>query len=135
MKQMSHEKLKVYQKASEFLAIAAEVIDGVPRGNSGIIDQLKRASLSIPLNIAEACGKTGICDNKRFFSIARGSALECSAILDACKTLKLANPLLVQRGKSLLFDIVSMLSTLTKKNIVKIDQDQNQDKGKEKEQA
>ena len=135
MRQMSHEKLKVYQKAKEFLEITAQVIDEIPRGNAAISDQLKRASLSIPLNIAEACGKTGISDNKRFFSIARGSAMECSAALDACKILKLANPIVVQRGKSLLFEIVSMLSTLTKKNIIKIDQDQNQVKAQGEEQA
>jgi four helix bundle protein len=54
-------------------------------------DQLKRASLSIPLNIAEGYGKRGSDDGARLHDIARGSAHECGALLDAGKVLKLAD--------------------------------------------
>ena len=37
---------------------------------------------SIPLNISEGCGRPKIEDRKRFYSIARGSAMECAAISD-----------------------------------------------------
>ena len=63
----------------------------MPRGNSGLSDQLRRASLSTPLNIAEGSGKPTAADRKRFCGIARGSAMECSAILDACRVLSLAD--------------------------------------------
>ena len=76
------------------------------------MDQLKRASLSIVLNIAEASGKTTRADNARFFSIARGSAMECGAVLDACRVLGLANPRQVEDGKDLVVRIVSMLSKM-----------------------
>ena len=49
----SHEKLDVYQRAIEFLAMTANLIEGLPRGNASLADQLKRASLSISSNIAE----------------------------------------------------------------------------------
>ena len=42
-------------------------------------DQWLRASQSIPLNIAEGNGKTAEADRRRYFEIARGSALECAA--------------------------------------------------------
>ena len=45
-------------------------------------DQWLRASQSIPLNIAEGNGKSSSNDRRRFFEIARGSALECAAIQD-----------------------------------------------------
>lgn len=45
-------------------------------------DQWLRASQSIPLNIAEGNGKTAKADRRRYFEIARGSALECAAIQD-----------------------------------------------------
>ena len=76
------------------------------------MDQLKRASLSIVLNIAEASGKTTRADNARFFSIARGSAMECGGVLDACRVLGLANPRQVEDGEDLVVRIVSMLSKM-----------------------
>ena len=84
MKMLSHERLDAYQIAIQFLAWSNEVIEALPRGTASLSDQLRRASLSIPLNIAEAVGKTGKADRQRFFAIARGSALECAAIVDAC---------------------------------------------------
>ena len=52
-------------------------------------------------------------DNRRYFAIARGSALECAAALDACKILKLADFALIDEGKECIIDIVSMLSKLS----------------------
>jgi four helix bundle protein len=56
------------------------------RGHGGVHrparDQWLRASRSIPLNIAEGNGKTADADRRRYFEIARGSALECAAIQD-----------------------------------------------------
>ena len=44
-------------------------------------DQLHRAALSIPLNLAEGRGKPTMADQKRFFHIAMGSVRECQALL------------------------------------------------------
>ena len=69
---LHHEDLDAYQAAIEFLALAAKLIDHFPRGYGSLADQLKRASLSIPLNIAEGYGKKGVADRARFYDIARG---------------------------------------------------------------
>jgi four helix bundle protein len=45
-------------------------------------DQLKRASSSIALNLAEGRGKPTIKDQLRFFHIAMGSVRESQSILD-----------------------------------------------------
>ena len=74
--QMSYEKLRVYQQALQFLSFAAAVTERLPRGNGPIADQLKRASSSVCLNTAEACGKIRDADRKRHFTMARGSAME-----------------------------------------------------------
>ena len=60
---LSHEKLEVYQKSIQFLAVSVKIAPTLPRGYGELTDQLKRASLSLPLNIAEASGRTGSSDN------------------------------------------------------------------------
>ena len=109
---LSHEKLDAYQVAIEFFAFSAELLETFPKGHSALADQLRRGSLSIPLNTAEAVGKATRADSSRFFAIARGSALECVAILDACAILGLVDTDKKNRGKHLLMREVSMLSKL-----------------------
>lgn len=50
---LSYKKLDVYCLSIEFLAVAWELRTSSPRGHGELADQLYRASLSIPLNIAE----------------------------------------------------------------------------------
>ena len=109
---LSHEKLDVYQCAVQFLALSAKLLDGLPAGNSVLADQLKRAALSIPLNIAEGTGKSSPADRRRFYGIARGSAMECGALLDAARVLSLGTAEGLEDGKALLVRIVSMLSKM-----------------------
>lgn len=61
------------------------------------------------MNIAEGYGKRSPADRARFYDIARGSAHECGAILDASKILDIVDHETFARGKSLLHRIVSML--------------------------
>jgi four helix bundle protein len=107
--QLNHEKLEVYQVAIQFLAFASQTIKIIPSGYGFLSDQLKRASLSIPLNIAEGNGKFTKDDKAKFYKIARGSANECGAILDALKTMELLESDSLAKGKQLLYRIVCML--------------------------
>jgi len=113
--QLSHEKLEVYQKSIQFLSLSAKTLTSFPRGHAELSDQLKRAALSVPLNIAEASGRTGSLDNARHFAIARGSALECGAIIDACFALQILDDKTFAESKRLIVAIVSMLSKLCMK--------------------
>ncbi len=45
---LDHEKLNVYQVAIEFVVLADEIIEHLPRGRAYLSDQLQRAALSIP---------------------------------------------------------------------------------------
>ena len=75
------EKLEVYKKAKQFnksiaLFLVHTKVDKVTH------DQLRRASFSIMLNIAEGAGRFTNKDKRNFYVISRGSAFECVAILD-----------------------------------------------------
>jgi four helix bundle protein len=106
---LNHENLDAYQAAIEFLALVARLLERFPRGYGPMADQLRRAALSIPLNIAEGYGKRGIDDRARFYDIARGSTHECGAILDASRVLQIVDEATYVQGKTLLHRIVSML--------------------------
>jgi four helix bundle protein len=108
---LGHERFDAYQYAVRFLAKAVNIQRAVPRGHGELIDQLRRASLSIPLNIAEGSGRTSRAERRRFYTIARGSSLECGAILDACGVLGVIDTATIRAAKQLLVHIVRILST------------------------
>ena len=93
--------LDVYKRAAEFLPLAYSLAVGTGGELAG---QLRRAALSINLNIAEGTGR-------RFFITARGSEFECAAILDAMIELGMADTR-ISNGHALLHRIVSMLTKM-----------------------
>jgi four helix bundle protein len=115
MEELNYEKLDVYRCAMELLAQVHLLLDKLSKGFSHLADQLRRSCLSIPLNIAEGSGKSSPQERMRFFEIARASALECSAIINCCITLKLTDKDLLAHIRTLLFRIVQMLSKLSPK--------------------
>jgi len=56
--------------------------------------------------------RTGQADAARTYAIARGSAMECAAVLDALFLLKAVDATTKQRGDDLLERIVGMLTRL-----------------------
>jgi four helix bundle protein len=104
------EKLDVYRIALEFQAIAGQLVP--KRGYAELRDQLDRASISIVLNIAEGCGRRSPTDKGRFYSMARGSATECAAILDLLGARGLLDDRLRNRARALLVRTVQMLTRL-----------------------
>ena len=67
---------------------------------------------SILLNIAEGAGKFKRADKQRFYAIARGSAMECAALVDLFHLLKIVSEPVHVETKHLLTRIVAMLTAL-----------------------
>lgn len=110
------EKLDVYQRGMEFAESAILLADDLPKGSYFLSDQLKRAALSIPLNIAEANGRWHEKNRRNFFAIARGSCFECIPILQIIKNKGLLDEPSFIHIKSSADDIARMLTGLMKKN-------------------
>ena len=115
MSKFSHDTLNVYQESISFVILIATALESLPK-NIAAHNQLDRASTSIPLNIAEGNGKYTSADRCRYFDNARGSALECAACLDVLNAKKLVDDEMLEKGKGLLYRIVSMLIGLIRAN-------------------
>ncbi len=109
MDHFDHDKLDVYHAAIDFVAVADDIVERLPRGRRYLADQLQRAATSVSNNIAEGAGEFSAKEKARFYRMARRSATECAAILDVCHRLELSTPARLQAGRTLLLRIVSML--------------------------
>ena len=68
--------------------------------------------MSVPLNIAEAVGKISAADRANRYSIARGEAMECGAILDVVRFLDVVPTEELRAAKDVIERVVSMLSRM-----------------------
>jgi len=107
------EQLKVYDKALLWVE-ASHTICASAKGKaiSSLLDQLLRASSSIPLNIAEGNGRWHSADKQQFFRIARGSTFECVPILQILKMREAITEENYKSGYAILEEIGKMLSGL-----------------------
>ena len=112
--QFDHEKLDVYRAAIDFVTIASEIVEALPRGRAYLADQLHRAAASIALNIAEGAGEFSSKDKSRFYRMAKRSATECAAILHVCRQLGLIAPANYDAGRGLLLRVVAMLTKMVR---------------------
>ena len=103
-------RLDVYSVALELVRLVGGL--HAHRGTAEVRDQLRRASSSCVLNIAEASGKMG-ADRRRFFLIARGSACEAGAALDVLAALRAIDTQLHLDGRRLCDRLYGMLTRLS----------------------
>jgi four helix bundle protein len=86
-----YKQLAVWQKAHALAVDVQRLTLSIPRShNSGLISQLRRASQSIPTNIAEGSGRGSNRDFANFLQIAIGSASETEYLLLFCADAELA---------------------------------------------
>jgi four helix bundle protein len=109
---LAYKRLDVYQCAVRALALCARVGQEMPTGYAFLGDQLRRAATSIPLNVAEGSGRAASGDAARFYAIARGSAMECAAIVDACVALGIGERGVKEELEGLFVRIVEMLTRM-----------------------
>lgn len=77
----------MYQLAKELHGEIFDLTKKLPREFDYLINQIRRASLSVVLNIAEGSGKSSDKDFNRYIHNALGSVYEVTACLDVAKDL------------------------------------------------
>lgn len=106
------ENLDVYKFALEFAKNVAKATENAPRGHWSLVDQLRRASTSIALNIAEGAGRYAKGEKKQFYSIAKGSGYECVPLISLFCDLGLIDTNTATEWKESLQRISQMLTKL-----------------------
>lgn len=87
--QLNHKSLYVYKAAIELLKESYLVSKKIPSEERfNLSSQIKRAALSVKLNIAESSSRKSPAERKRFYEIARGSVIEIDAIAESIVELE-----------------------------------------------
>jgi four helix bundle protein len=104
--------MDVYRIAREFLQwVHRSLLPRLPRGHGEERDHLRRASLSILLNVAEGAQQESLGVKRKHFRIAKGSAGECAAVLDALAVVGVES---LESGDALVRRLGAMLSRLSR---------------------
>lgn len=114
MKINSYKDLIVWQKSVELVKEVYSLTSRFPKSELfGIVSQIRRASVSIPSNIAEGYGRRSNKEYLQFFTIAYGSALELETQLIISQELSFAKNEDYERVSSLLSEVIRMLYVMT----------------------
>lgn len=108
--------LKVWEKAHALTLQCYEATKPFPREELfGLISQIRRASSSVPANIAEGCGRRGNGELHRCLQIAMGSASELEYHLLLSRDLGFLKPEIHEKVQPQVEEVKRMLSALIRK--------------------
>ncbi|MGC8763884.1 MAG: four helix bundle protein, partial [Acidobacteriota bacterium] len=72
-----HERLDVWRESVDLVVEVYMITASFPKEEMyGLTAQMRRATTSVPANIAEGCARKGMKEEDQFFYIARGSLSE-----------------------------------------------------------
>ena len=87
--ELAHTKLDIFNVAKTFVLECYRETKSFPAEEKfGMISQIRRAALSVHLNVAEGCSIKSEKDRKWFYEVARGSIVEVDTALDIAVSLK-----------------------------------------------
>jgi four helix bundle protein len=110
---LNHQKLDIYQVSKKFVFECYKLSKVLPPEEKfGMISQIRRAALSVHLNIAEGASRKSETERKRYYEVARGSIIEIDAALDIASMLEYVNNININELGELLTRCFQMLTGL-----------------------
>ncbi len=86
----SYRDLEVWEVSMQLVEAVYRMVEQLPESEKfGLMSQLRRASVSVPANIAEGYGRAHRAEYLQHLSIARGSLLEVETLLTLCVRLNM----------------------------------------------
>lgn len=109
-------ELRIWQKGIDIAVKTFQLTDTFPKEDKfGIRQQMTRAGVSIPSNIAEGSSRKSEKDYARFIEISLGSNFELETQLIIAEQLKKGSQALIQELKAELSDHQRMLTDFQQK--------------------
>ena len=109
-------KLTVWKKSHDLTMRVYNLTSQFPREEIyGLTSQIRRASTSIPTNIAEGCGRKSSAEFARFLQIAIGSTSETEYLLFLAHDLKYLDSDQYDQLEDMIISVKKMLITLLKR--------------------
>lgn len=113
MKLESYKDLIIWQKSMELVEEIYKLTKLFPKNETyGLAQQMQRAAVSIPSNIAEGYKRNHLPEYIQFLSIANGSSAELETQLELCKRLLDINSI---KASSLLKEVMKMFTVIISK--------------------
>ncbi|MBI1342846.1 MAG: four helix bundle protein [Terrimonas sp.] len=93
MLHLNHKKLRAWQLSIELVLLIKELCTYFPDGEKFVLtQQMRRAALSVPNNIAEGASRKSAVERKRFYEISRSSLVELDTDIEICLLLNYVSP-------------------------------------------
>jgi four helix bundle protein len=109
----SFRDLQVWQRSMELTIEVYRLTRAFPKEETfGLSSQLRRASVSIPSNIAEGQGRSNTREFRQFLSIALGPNCELQTQLEIARALGLGDAKLLDHAESLSHEVGKMIFTI-----------------------
>ena len=111
-----HSDLLVWQKSRVLVKSVYGITEGFPKSEQfSMVDQMRRAAISIPSNIAEGYGRSSNKEFKQFLNIARGSIAELQTQLQLSLDLGFITKISYDRIEDQIIEIYKMLNSFINK--------------------
>lgn len=109
--QLNHQKLEVFKTSKLFVLECYKLSKLLPTEEKfGMVSQIRRAALSVHLNIAEGASRRSEAERKRYYEIARGSIIEIDAALDIAKVMNYVDQIRLELLGKYMLDCFKMLT-------------------------
>ncbi len=107
----SYKDLHIWQRAIQLVVVIYKLCDTLPTSEQyGLCSQMKRASVSIPSNIAEGSRRNTKADFYHFLTIAYGSGAELETQLEIVRQLNMTDSSLMADAEQALDVLMKMLN-------------------------
>ena len=110
---LNHQKLDLYSFSRTFVLECYKLTKTFPTDEKfGMISQIRKAALSVHLNIAEGSSRRSEIERKRCYEISRGSIIEIDASIDIANELGCLNNYDLNKLGGLMIKCFKLLSGL-----------------------